>query len=84
MRGKPHVATSPHGWGMLQPAIRAKLGRGHPVTAASICREVAQAILPAVSRLVSTPVRASQGKRRQECRRGTQECVRHAGIRGEA
>jgi hypothetical protein len=37
---------------------------------------VAHALLRAVSRPVSTP-RLGPHKRRQECRRGTQECVRH-------
>jgi hypothetical protein len=42
----------------------------------------ALAFVRAVSRIVSTPVR-SESRRRQECRRGTQECVRHGGHYGE-
>src|ERR1035441_8791094 len=42
---------------------------------------VAQALVPAVSRLVSTPVRGCdisvEGKRRHECRRGRHECPRY-------
>src|ERR1700677_1238896 len=37
---------------------------------------VAHALLRAVSRLLSTP-RLRPSRRRHECRRGTQECVRH-------
>jgi len=38
---------------------------------------VAHARVRAVSRLFSTPARRCETRRRQECRRGTHECVRH-------
>jgi hypothetical protein len=39
---------------------------------------VAHALVRAVSRLFSTPACVRYAERRQECRRGTHECVRHA------
>ena len=42
----------------------------------SIVTDVAQALIRAVSRLISTPVHVEEARRRQKCRRGTHECVR--------
>src|SRR5688500_2040706 len=39
--------------------------------------DVAHALVRAVSRLISTPVCVKEARRRQECRRGAHECVRH-------
>ena len=43
--------------------------------------DVAHALLRAVSRLFSTLVDAEKTWRRHECRRGSQECVRHVEMR---
>ena len=39
--------------------------------------DVAHALVRAVLRLISTRVSVEEARRRQECRRGTHECVRH-------
>ena len=48
--------------------------------------DVAHALVRAVSRLFSTPVvlekDVTEDERRHECRRGTQECVRHVEMAG--
>jgi hypothetical protein len=47
------------------------------VAHASVCRVVAQTLVSAASRLVSTLFFPRQQERRHECRRGTHEFVRH-------
>ena len=71
----------------LQPSLSEGTGRSADVARPSalgltrishpLANDVAHALLRALSRFVSTHEQSGGSGRRDECRRGTQECVRH-------
>ena len=72
---------------LMSPGFPESMRKLHEPCGARLVADVAHALLRAVSRLISTPAplfdavceSCARTGRREESRRGTQECVRHVG-----